>query len=1089
MHSRIVAQILILLLCCSFVQAQNGLQFEVGEKIALVGNSLAERMNLYGYFETRLHLLHPEKHLKFRNFGFPADEVGLQQRPNNYTKIDDPLVVFGPETFICLFGFNESFGGTEPIQIDQFKANYLNYIDNLSRKFSSAGRPPRIILVSPVAFEPTGKSFHPDGKVENENLKKYSDAIAQVADVRNLRFVNLFDESKRLFDEERGNQFTINGCHLNENGDRAIARLLSRKLFGADEINEASQPFQSLREAVNDKSWVHANDYRMLNGWYVYGGRRTFDKETFPREYKKIRAMVAVRDQRVWDIAMGNPVSSEVDDSATGELFVPPTGVGRHFPRSEPKDLKYLSPEESIATMKVPEGMEVKLFASEMEFPELANPCQIAFDNKGRLWVSCMPNYPQWKPGDKRPDDRLLILEDTDSDGKADKCTTFYDKLICPTGFEFYNGGVLVIDEPRILFLKDTDGDDRADQVEQMIDGIATDDTHHTMGAWEWSHGGRLHMLEGIQMSTTLETPWGPFRNKGTAGCYVFDPRSLRWRRFITPGYGNPWCCVFDKWGMGIVGDGTNAQQHWASPLSGSDPGRRGTTRPVFDNEGMRPAVGSEFLISRHLPEEFQEQFIYACVINMNGLPRFTVADDDESSGFKGQRIDDLLSSTDKCFRPVDPKVGPDGAIWFGDWCNALIGHMQYSQRDPNRDKRHGRIYRLVNRNKPLLQPEEQHSSTIDELISQLTTHELRTRYRVRRELWSRPKDQVLPAIDRWINDLATEDPQYERNLCEALWVQEHFHSVDGGLVKKLMDAQDFRARAAAVHVVGNEHQYIEDALDLFSKAISDTSFRVRLEAIRGLSFLESVDAPKFVLKALDQPIDYWIGYTMKHAMMALRPVWQAAHLKGEFTTSLDKNEQKWFAGFLASMGPSTKAIPHIQIIADSSKSEAEHADAVSKLSRIRGNKNNGSRVFRRVCTSCHYVDGRGINFGPNIKDIKKRLAKDQIRESIIYSIFEPNRDIADEYKTTKILTVEGELFSGFVEKQTDKEIVMRLAGDKVVKVQVDDIEESSSESVSSMPEGLGLSVAPDELLDLVEYIAAMNGAGLPDPKKNKRKK
>ena len=554
--------------------AETVVEFRNGEKIALVGNSLAERMNLYGYFETRLHLAFPDHQLVFRNFGFPADEVANQQRPNNYTKIDDPLIEFGPETFLCCFGFNESFAG--PDKVDQFKADYLNYIDDLRRKFSRNSQPPQIILVSPIAFEATGKQFQPKGKIENTNLKLYTQAIAAIAEVRELKFVDLFDETSRKFAESPGNQFTINGCHLNESGDQLVARLLFESLFGAIKSSESSERFTALRDAVNDKSWVHSNDYRMLNGWYVYGGRRTFDKETFPREYKKIRAMAAVRDQRIWDIANGTPVSSEVDDSTTGELFVPNTGVGRHYPRAEPKELKYLTPEESIATMQVPEGMEVKLFASEREFPELANPCQLAFDNRGRLWVSCMPNYPQWKPGDQRPDDRLLILEDTDGDGMADKCTAFYDKLICPTGFEFHDGGVLVIDEPRILFLKDTNGDDKADVVEKWIDGIATDDTHHTMGAWEWSHGGRLHMLEGVSMSTTLETPWGPFRNKGTAGCYVFDPRSLRWRRFITPGYGNPWCFVFDKWGMGIVGDGTNAQQHWASPLSGADPGRRG---------------------------------------------------------------------------------------------------------------------------------------------------------------------------------------------------------------------------------------------------------------------------------------------------------------------------------------------------------------------------------------------------------------------------------------------------------------------------------------------------------------------------------
>ena len=149
---------------------------------------------------------------------------------------------------------------------------------------------------------------------------------------------------------------------------------------------------------------------------------------------------------------------------------MPPTRFGNpQQDYSEPEELKYLSPEECVKTMKVPEGFEVQLFASEREFPELAKPDQLNFDNRGRLWVCCMPTYPQWKPGDPRPNDRLLIFEDTDHDGRADKCTVFYDKLHCPTGFEFWNGGVLVVDQPRLLWLKDTDGDDKADVVVRSV--------------------------------------------------------------------------------------------------------------------------------------------------------------------------------------------------------------------------------------------------------------------------------------------------------------------------------------------------------------------------------------------------------------------------------------------------------------------------------------------------------------------------------------------------------------------------------------------------------------------------------------------
>ncbi|MEI9892609.1 MAG: hypothetical protein WDN28_01480 [Chthoniobacter sp.] len=161
--------------------------------------------------------------------------------------------------------------------------------------------------------------------------------------------------------------------------------------------------------------------------------------------------MTEVRDRYVSDIAQGRKVPAKPDDSKTGELVVPKTGAGR-WPAKEPKELKYPTPEEAIATMKVPEGYEVQLVASEREFPDLAKVNQINIDNKGRIWASCMPTYPQWKPGDPRPADKLMIFDKLDAKGKARKATVFYDKLTCPTGFEFWNGGVIVVDEPRLLF-------------------------------------------------------------------------------------------------------------------------------------------------------------------------------------------------------------------------------------------------------------------------------------------------------------------------------------------------------------------------------------------------------------------------------------------------------------------------------------------------------------------------------------------------------------------------------------------------------------------------------------------------------------
>ncbi len=1038
-------------------------------RMAAVGNSLAERMNLYGTFETLLHLRHADKELVFRNFGWPADEVANQQRPSNYTTIDDPLEVFAPEMFLCFFGFNESFAGPE--STEKFIADYRDYLARMSERFSRDGNAPTFVLVSPTAFEATGNPLQPSGIQENKNLRAYTKAIAKLAAEEGHRFVDLFSETEKLFAAEPGNQYTINGVHLNELGDSEIARLLDAQLFESPHPANLSDPieqlqFETLRNWVNDKSWYHLQDYRMLNGWYVYGGRRTWDTETFPTEYRKIRNIVAVRDRYIWDLAAGREVPAEPDDSKTGKVFEPATMFGsrdENFRKMrEPAVLKYPSPEESIEMMTVPDGFKVKLFASEREFPELANPNQIAFDNQGRLWVSCMVNYPQWQPGSAKPSDRLLILEDTDRDGMADKCTPFYDKLICPTGFEFWNGGVLVVDEPRILFLKDTDGDDRADYVEQIIDGIATDDTHHTVGAWEFSHGGRLHMLEGIALSTTMETPWGAFRNKGTGGGYIFDPHALKFEHYRTPGYGNPWCLVFDQWGNGIVGDGTNAKQHWVSPLSGLEVSTRRTMNPVFDNEGMRPAVGNEFLLSRHFPDDVQGQFIYACVINMHGLPRFNLRDESTGAGFEGERVADLLDSTDMIFRPVDPKIGPDGALWFGDWCNALIGHMQYSQRDPNRDHEHGRIYRLVYEGKDLLEPINLVEKSVPELLDLLKIYELRTRYRVRREIRDRDKAQVYDAIADWIQDV--DDPL---QLCEAMWIQESFRDLDSQLLDRILASEDFHARAAAVHSITNERERQSDFKARIELAIADPHPRVRLEAIRGASFLETPDATAVALRAADQPMDYWIEYTLEHTLHALQPNWESAD-PNVLLAGCSENAKNYLARHIKMTGPGGEAVKPLEIAEDVDAPQADRLNAVRALARMQaGNHRNGAEVFKRVCSACHLLDNVGKKFGPDLSDLATRMSK----EEIVRSVLLPNDTIAKGYETISVMTIDGQFHNGFVINETDEMISLGVADGKQVDILLDDIEGRKDMKSSSMPEGLIKQIAPIEFLDLIAYL------------------
>lgn len=1044
--------------------ASGALELKKGERIAFVGNSLAERMNLHGHFETRLHARFPELELVIRNFGRPADEVGYRQRPNDYTKLDDPMQVFGPETFFCFFGYNESFAGEAGLE--RFKTSYNDFLAEYARKYGKNGTA-RFVLISPVAFESTGDPLQPSGVKENERLKHYTTAVSEVAKKHRFEFVDLFSPTLPLFAGKPGAQLTINGYHLNEDGDRKVAELLERALFGEPRKKVSAKVFEKLRAAVNDKSWLHEQDYRMVNGWYVYGGRRDpYDLETFPEEYKKIRQMVAVRDRYVWDIAQGKPVSPAPDDSSTLVLTVPKTAFGTKK-YSEPGELRFLTGEESVRAMTTAAGYSVSLFASEEKFPQLAKPVQIAFDNKGRLWVACMPTYPQWKPGDPRPNDRLLIFEDTNRDGKADKCKVFYDKLHCPTGFEFWNGGVLVVNQPRLLFLKDTNGDDKADESIELLDGWATDDTHHTMGAFEWSHGGLLHGLEGVSMSTTLETPWGPFRNHNTPGAYVVDPRTLKVRHFVTPGYGNPWCYVFDSWGQGIVGDGTTAQQHWDSPLSGEKRGARSGLNPIFDNQSMRPAIGSEFLYSRHFPETVQGQFLYACVINMNGIPRFEV--NDSGAGFGGKRIEDLLKSSDRNFRPADPQIGPDGALWFADWHNPLIGHMQYSQRDPNRDHTRGRIFRLTANDRPLLKPVTQYRKSIPALLDQLKEYEPRTRYRARAELRDRPTRDVLAAMDKWIAKLKPEESEYDRWLTEALFVQQGHHAVQSNLLSKVLHAQSAQARAAATHVVADEREFIPNSFALLKSLVHDEHPRVRLEAVRALSFFPSAEAAVVALEAAKYPLDYYLEYTLKHTMNALEDRWKTAFENQTFATN-NAEGVDWLTSYvkgLPRLGPAQGAL---RKLIESTLTPDQRRKAVGVVAAARGRPQEGKQLFERVCVACHRVGDKGADFGPDLGQVASRLKREDLVESILFT----NEKIDPQWLTTNITTTDGEELSGIVQSEDAESLTLKIGAGQVQVIKKSTIRKREQLKVSSMPEGLAASMSPHEFVDLVEYLGGL---------------
>ena len=526
-----------------------------------------------------LHARFPKHDLVIRNLGFSGDEIATRLRSKNFGTPDEWLSgVAAPiggyeenrfantntkaDVIFAFFGYNESHAGKEGLEA--FRTQLEEFISHTLAQRYNGKSAPRLVVFSPIAHEDLGDPNLPDGKANNVRLEMYTRAMEEVVKAHpDVTFVNLYEPSLKLYAAQKA-PLTIQGIHLNSEGNRRISEVIDRALFG-DPPKAQESYLTTLREAVAEKNVLWFQRYRTVNGYSTYGDRAflTFvranprnvnpdvaakvpKEDVLPTNYDVLQRELPIldvltdnRERRIWAIARGTRVP---EDPRSGDGNTPPFIDARtNLPGKAP----FLDGAEAITRMTIGKGLKVELFASEKEFPELVKPVQIAFDTKGRLWVAAWKNYPQWQP--KTPmDDKLIILEDTNGDGKADKRTVFAGDLNNPTGFEFYNGGVFVAQQPNLIFLKDTNGDDRYDVKERILHGFDSADTHHAINSFTFDPGGALYMQEGIFHRTGVESPWGPVTRQADGGVYRFEPRTWRFETYIPMNFPNPHGHVFD---------------------------------------------------------------------------------------------------------------------------------------------------------------------------------------------------------------------------------------------------------------------------------------------------------------------------------------------------------------------------------------------------------------------------------------------------------------------------------------------------------------------------------------------------------------
>ncbi len=923
----------LLVFACTPERKEGLLRITGGEHIVFIGNNLCSRMSAFGHFETAIYQSKPDARLTVRNLCDPGNTAGFRPHASrnapwafpgaeaynpglsrnsgsqgDFPTEDQWLDTLHADVILAFFGLNESYGG--PAGLTNFALELDSFLRYTQHQRYNGATPPQLVLISPLAYENSAELGLPDGIAENEHIARYTEAMRDMAADNGVPFIDLYTPSKSWLRE--GERLTTDGISLNAAGYRKLAGYLSEQLLGT----APPEPDAELLARVMDKNYFWLLDFKMPNGVHAYGRRYDpYGPDNYPYEKEKVRQMTANRDSAILAYLAGEAYDLAAADAATRPLPVVRTNYA-----VEPADsVRYLYREEALASFTVAPGFSIELFASEADFPELANPTQMNWDDRGRLWVSLMPTYPHYKPGDALPNDKLVILEDTDHDGRADALKVWADSLHLPVGFEFANGGVYVSQGTNLVFLRDTDGDDRADTREIIMSGFDDHDTHHNISAYEADPGGGIYMGEGVFLHTNVETPYGPVRATN-GGFYRFDPARRHLERTAQIAIPNPWGIIFDDWGQPIFAYTSGPEVKWMLPSTIRD--LYGDQNPMAEeliepDHRVRPTSGLEIVSSRHFPPEMRGDLLINNTIGFLGTKQHRVFDR-EGGGFGTRWRQDLLTSTDPNFRPVDMEFAPDGSLYLVDWHNVLVGHMQHNARDPLRDHAHGRIYRITYPGRPLVEQPRVADASIAQLLDNLKLPEYRARYRSRRVLRARERDEVMAAVRGWAAALDETDPDYTAWLREALFVTWGAHTVDPPILDAASASDDFRLRAAAARVVRYLAYQMEDAADRLAMFAADDHPRVRMEAITAASWLPAAEGDR-VLASVDEGKLDELG---REVLVNAR-----AHLHREVY------------------------VPPAGAVADAPDSPLGRAYAL------------GAEIFQRdgYCATCHQQDGRGL--------------------------------------------------------------------------------------------------------------------------------